>query len=314
MDDYRGFVAFFTQVARKNGEDPRERIVYNRGEGESRHPVGDRIVPPKFLGGEEPDCKGKDRRQVLADWVASPENPYFAHHIANLIWGQYMGRGIVEPVDDVRISNPASNPELLDALAKKIIEYNYDLRRIVRDVCTSRTYQLTTRPNESNALDDRNFAKATIRRMRSEVLLDCITEVTDTKDKYRGLPTGARAVEIADGRTSNYFLTTFGRKDRETICSREEVGPTLSQALHLINGDTVEQKIAQGGVIKKLMSSNKTPAEIVSELYLRCFGREPTPEELVKIEPYWGVTEEQPAVFNDVFWALLNAKEFMFNH
>jgi hypothetical protein len=314
MDDYRGFVAFFTQVARKNGEDPRERIVYNRGEGESRHPVGDRIVPPKFLGGEEPDCKGKDRRQVLADWVASPENPYFAHHIANLIWGQYMGRGIVEPVDDVRISNPASNPELLDALAKKIIEYNYDLRRIVRDVCTSRTYQLTTRPNESNALDDRNFAKATIRRMRSEVLLDCITEVTDTKDKYRGLPTGARAVEIADGRTSNYFLTTFGRKDRETICSREEVGPTLSQALHLLNGTTIEDKITQGGVIKKLMDSNHTPREVASDLFLRCFGRLPTESELVKLEKYWGVTETQPQAYHDIFWALLNAKEFMFNH
>ena len=314
MDDYRGFVAFFTQVARKNGEDPRERIIYNRGEGESRHPVGDRVIPPKFLAGEEPDCKGKDRRMVLADWVASPENPYFAHHIANLIWAQYMGRGIVEPVDDVRISNPAANPELLESLAKKIIEYNYDLRRIVRDVCTSRTYQLTTRQNESNALDDRNFAKATIRRMRAEVMLDCISEVTETKDKYRGLPAGARAVEIADGKTSNYFLTTFGRRDRETICSREEVGPTLSQALHLINGDTVEKKITEGGVIKKLMSSNRTPAEIVEELYLRCYGREPSAEELNKLENYWGVSEEQPAVFTDVFWALLNAKEFMFNH
>ncbi len=314
MDDYRGFVAFFVQVARKPGEDPRERIIYNRGEGESRHPVGDRVIPPKFLGGTPADCAGKDRRQVLADWIASPENPYFPQHIANLIWGQYMGRGIVEPVDDVRISNPASNPELLEALAKKIVEYKYDLRKIVRDVCTSRTYQTTTRANETNALDERNFAKATIRRMRAEVLLDCISEVTETKDKYRGLPMGARAVEIADGKTTNYFLTTFGRRDRETICSREEVGPTLSQALHLINGTTVEQKIAQGGVIKKLMSSNKTPTEIVSDLYVRSFGREPTQDELVKLEPFWGVSEEQPAVYHDIFWALLNAKEFMFNH
>jgi hypothetical protein len=314
MDDYRGFVAFFAQVGRKPGEDPRERIIFNRGEGESKHPVGDRVVPPKFLGGDSPNCSGKDRRDVLAEWIASPDNPYFPKHIANLIWGQYMGRGIVEPVDDVRISNPASNPELLDALAKKIVEYKYDLRKIVRDVCTSRTYQLTTRPNDTNALDERNFAKATIRRMRAEVLLDCISEVTETKDKYRGLPLGARAVEIADGKTTNYFLTTFGRRDRETICSREEVGPTLSQALHLINGATVEQKIAQGGVIKKLLSANKTPAEIVTELYVRSFGREPTQEELIKLEPYWGVTEEQPAVLHDIFWALLNAKEFMFNH
>ncbi|MDQ3624685.1 MAG: DUF1549 and DUF1553 domain-containing protein, partial [Verrucomicrobiota bacterium] len=211
MDDYRGFVAFFTQVARKNGEDPRERIVYNRASGESRHPVGGNLVPPKFLGGDAPETKGKDRRQVLADWIAEPQNPWFPRHIANLIWAQYMGRGIVEPVDDVRISNPPSNPELLEALAKKIVEYNYDLRRIVREICTSRAYQLTTRPNDTNALDDRNFAKATIRRMRAEVMLDCISQITETEEKYRGLPAGARAVEIADGKTTNYFLTTFGR-------------------------------------------------------------------------------------------------------
>jgi hypothetical protein len=314
MDDYRGFVAFFTQIGRKNGEDPRERIIFNSGSGDSRNPVGNKVVPPKFLGGEAPDTKGKDRRQLLADWVASPENPYFPQHIANLVLAQYMGRGIVEPVDDVRISNPASNPELIDALAKKIVEYNYDLKRIVRDVCTSRTYQLTTRPNDTNELDDRNFAKATIRRMRAEVMLDCITQVTETKDKFRGLPAGARSVEIADGKTTNYFLTTFGRATRETICSREEVGPTLSQALHLLNGTTIEQKINEGQVVPKLMKLNLSPREIASELFLRCFGRAPTDDELVKLETHWGVTEEQPKVYHDIFWALLNAKEFMFNH
>jgi hypothetical protein len=314
MEDYRGLVAFFTQVGRKVGDDPREKVVFDSGAGESKHPVGDRVVPPKFLGGSAPDCTGKDRRAVLADWVASPENPYFPRHIANLIWAQYMGRGIVEPVDDVRISNPPSNPELLDALTQKVVESGYDLRRIVREICNSRAYQLTTRPNPSNALDDRNFAHATVRRMRAEVLLDCITQVTETRDKYKGLPAGARAVEIADGRTSNYFLTTFGRATRETICSREEVGPTLSQALHLINGDTVETKITQGGVIRKLLDAKKTPREIVTELYLRTFNRFPTDAELNHLEPRWGVSEQQPEVFHDVFWALLNAKEFMFNH
>jgi hypothetical protein len=316
MDDYRGFVAFFTQVGRKVGEDPREKIVFNSGAGESRNPVGERVVAPKFLGGEAPDAKGKDRRQLLADWIASPENPYFPRHIANLVWAQYMGRGIVEPVDDVRISNPESNPELLDALTKKLIEYNYDLRRVVRDICNSRSYQTATRANETNELDDRNFAKATIRRMRAEVMLDCISQVTETQDKekFRGLPMGARSVEIVDGRTTNYFLTTFGRRDREVICSREEVGPTLSQALHLLNGETIETKITQGGVVKKLMSTNRTPREIASELFLRCFSRFPTENELVKLEKYWGVTEEQPKAYHDIFWALLNAKEFMFNH
>jgi hypothetical protein len=150
--------------------------------------------------------------------------------------------------------------------------------------------------------------------MRSEVLLDCITQVTETKDKYRGLPLGARAVEVADGRTTSYFLTTFGRADREEICSREKVGPTLSQALHMLNGDTVEGKIAAGGVVAKLMKANMTPREVAAELYLRCFGRAPTEQELVKLQEHWGVTEEQPKVYTDIFWALMNAKEFMFNH
>ncbi len=314
MDDYRGFVAFFTQVGRKPGEDPREKIIFDRRDGESKNPVGNRTVAPKFLGGDAPDTKGKDRRAFLAEWLSSPENPYFSRHMANLIWAQFMGRGIVEPVDDARVSNPASNPELLDALGKKFVEYNYDMRKFVREICNSRTYQTSTRQNETNLTDERNFAHATIRRMRAEVLLDSISQVTETKDKHKGLPTGAHAVEIADGRTTNYFLTTFGRTTRDLICSREEVGPTLSQALHFINGDTVETKIAAGGVIKKLQGENKTPREITQELYLRCFGRQPTEDELRKLEPTWGVTEQQPAVFNDIFWALLNAKEFMFNH
>jgi hypothetical protein len=314
MADYRGFVSFFTQVGRKNGEDPRERIIFNSGGGDARHPVTNAVVPPRFLGEDAPDTKGKDRRQLLADWVASPKNPFFPQHIANLVWAQYMGRGVVEPVDDARLSNPPSNPELLDALAAKLVEYNYDLKKIVRDVCNSATYQRTTRVNDSNQLDERNFAHATIRRMRAEVMLDAITQVTETKDKFRGLPLGARSVEIADGKTSNYFLTTFGRADRETICSREQVGPTLSQALHMLNGDTVESKIANGGLVQKLIKANMTPREVAAELYLRCFGRQPTEKELRKLEEHWGVTEEQPKVYTDIFWALLNAKEFMFNH
>jgi hypothetical protein len=225
-----------------------------------------------------------------------------------------MGRGIVEPVDNVRVSNPPSNPELLDDLAKKLVEYNYDIRRFTRDICNSRTYQASTRLNDTNAADQRNFAHATIRRMRAEVMLDCINQVTETAEKYKGLPSGSRAVEIADGKTTNYFLTTFGRRDRETICAREEVDPTLSQALHLINGETVENKIVSGGVIKKLQAANMTPREIAQELYVRCFGRQPSEDELRKLEPIWGVTEDQPLVFQDIFWALMNAKEFMFNH
>ena len=144
LDDYYGFAAFFSQIGRKRGEDYRETIVFNSGGGEVNHPVGGRAMKPKFLGGDEPDVAGKDRREVLAEWLASPENPYFATNFANRVWAHFFGTGIVEPVDDVRVSNPASNPELLDELGKQFTEYKYDFKKLVRDICNSRTYQRST--------------------------------------------------------------------------------------------------------------------------------------------------------------------------
>ena len=331
MNDYRGFVGFFSQVGRKKAEDPRETIVYNSGEGESRHPITNEVVPPRFLGGVVPDVKGRDRRQVLADWLASPDNPWFAKHFANIIWAQYFGRGIIDPVDDVRVSNPAANPELLDELGKKFTGYHYDFRQLIRDICNSRTYQLSSVTNETNEGDVRNFSHSAIRRLRAEVMLDCISEVTGTRDKFRGLPLGARAVEIADGRESSYFLKTFGRASRDTVCTCDvQMEPNLSQALHLLNGDTVQNKIANGALVKKRLDARKAAREIVDELYVRCFGRKPTDEEWKNIGPMIdpappeAVTSPSPAANNatdehqkrleDLFWALLNSKEFMFNH
>ncbi|MDP7013702.1 MAG: DUF1549 domain-containing protein, partial [Verrucomicrobiota bacterium] len=199
MDDYYSFASFFSQIGRKNAEDPREVIVFNRRSGDVKHPVGGRTMTPKFLGGAVPEItRAQDRRAVLATWLASADNPFFAPNLANIIWAHFFGIGIIEPVDDVRVSNPASNPELLAALAKHFTEYNYDFKRLVYDICTSRTYQLATRTNESNAADSRNFAHGRIRRLRAEVLLDVITQVTQTKNKFKGLPLGARAVQIAD--------------------------------------------------------------------------------------------------------------------
>jgi hypothetical protein len=317
MDDYYGFAAFFSQVGRKSGEDPRERIIFNKGDGEVKHPVGGRIMAPKFLGGDIADVKTQDRRKVLADWLASPENPYFARNLANIVWAHFMGRGIIDPVDDGRVSNPPSNPELLDALAKKFTEYKYDFQKLVRDICRSRIYQLSTQSNATNENDTRNFAKGPIRRIRAEVLLDVISELTETPNKFRGLPLGARAVQIADGKTSNYFLTTFGRASRETVCSCEvKMDPNLSQALHLLNGDTVNQRIVQGGVVKKLLAAGKTQEQIAEDLFIRCLTRKPTTHELSKI---FGVAKPEDKAKNaqdleDVFWALLNANEFIFNH
>ena len=315
MDDYYGFAAFFSQIGRKQGEDPRETIIFNSGGGEVTHLVGGRVMKPKFLGGAEPDLVGKDRREVLALWLASSENPYFAKNLANIVWSHFFGRGIINEVDDVRISNPAVNLELLDELGKKFTEYNYDFRKLVRDICTSRTYQLSTKTNETNASDHRNFAHSELRRIRAEVMLDCISIVTTTQDKFPGLPVGARAVQIADGNTATYFLTTFGRAKRETVCSCEvKMEPNLSQALHLINGDTTNSKIQQGGLIPVRLKEGKAPADIIAELYLRCFSRRPTEQELASLVALVAEQQNSQESLEDVFWSMLNSREFLFNH
>jgi hypothetical protein len=316
MDDYYGFAAFFSQIGRKRGEDPRELIIFNSGGGEVKHPVGGRVMAPKFLGGATPDLAGRDRREVLADWLASKENPYFATNLANIVWAHFLGQGIIDPVDDVRVSNPASNPELLEALGKKFTEYDYDFKRLVKDICTSLAYQRATKPNETNAQDTRNFAKADLRRMRAEVMLDSISEVTDTKDKFRGLPLGARAAQIADGNTSTYFLTTFGRATRTTVCSCEvKVEPNLSQALHLLNGDTVNGKVQQGGVVARLLKEGKAPRDVLTDLTIRCLSRKPTDPEYAALDAAVAAEGAKPQqVLEDYFWALLNSREFLFNH
>ncbi|MEM7146440.1 MAG: DUF1549 domain-containing protein [Verrucomicrobiota bacterium] len=315
MDDYYSWSAFFSQIGRKGSQDPRERIIYNRGSGEVKHIVTEQNAKPKFLGADFPETAGKDRRRVLAEWLASPENPYFAKNLANIVWSHFFGIGIIEPVDDVRVSNPASNPQLLDALAKKFTDYKYDFRRLVRDICNSRTYQLSTQTNESNENDLANFSHAQIRRMRAEVLLDTISQVTNTKNKFTGLPLGARAVQIADGRTSSYFLKTFGRAERETVCSCEVVAdPNLSQALHLLNGDTVNDRIKQGGVITEAIKAGLKPDQITKDLYIRTLSREPLANEKQKILGFFKNPEQEQAILEDVFWSLLNSKEFLFNH
>jgi hypothetical protein len=315
MDDYYSFAAFFAQIGRKQAEDPREIVVFNSGSGEVRHPVDNRVMPPKFLGGAVPDVQGKDRREIMAMWLASPENPYFAKNLVNIVWEHFFGRGIINEVDDVRVSNPPVNAELLDEMARRFTEYNYDFKRLVRDICLSRTYQLSTVANETNASDDRNFSHATLRRLRAEVMLDSITQATGTKNKFPGLPLGARAVQIANGGTSTYFLTTFGRASRETVCSCEVVmSPNLSQALHLLNGETVHQKIQEGKLIPTWLQEGRTPEQIVDELYVRTLCRRPTEQEKQNV---MAVLAEQPDPtrgLEDVFWALLNSREFIFNH
>ncbi len=317
MDDYYGFKAFFSQIGRKATDDPAEVIIFNSKGGESRHFLTQAVMKPKFLGGDTPEMKaGEDRRKVLAEWMASPQNPFFARNIANIVWSHFNGVGVVEPVDDVRVSNPPSNPALIAAMAEHLTEYKYDMRKFVRDVCNSQTYQRSTKVNETNAGDKRNFSHAQVRRVRAEVLLDAISQITDTPNKFQGLPLGARAVQIADGAVSNYFLTTFGRAKRESVCSCEvKMEPTLSQALHLMNGDAVNDRIKQGRVVFKMIQEKKNDREIVEDLFLRVFGRMPLDKEWANVQQ--AITEDPAArqnVLEDLFWALLNSKEFYFNH
>ena len=315
QDEYYSFASFFSQVGRKNGADPREKIIYNRRSGEINHPVHKKPMPPKFLGDDTPEIpKGADRREILAEWLASPKNPFFARNLANLVWAHFFGQGIIEPVDDVRVSNPPSNPELLDQLSKKFTDYNYDFKKLVRDVCNSRIYQLSTKTNPTNESDTRNFARSQLRRLRAEVMLDVISQATETKNKFQGLPLGAKAIQIADGRVSNYFLTTFGRAKRETVCSCEVVmDPSLSQALHLLNGDTTNKRISQGRLVESSLKAGKQPEQIIDELYLRCYSRKPRESEKTKLLATLDQKDPRQGL-EDIFWALLNSKEFIFNH
>ncbi len=317
MDDYYGFASFFTQVKRKRGEDPTDMIIYDGG-GEIQHPVTKQSAIPTYLGDGLAEVKGTTRRKAVAEWLTKPGNPWFARNVSNIIWSHFFGIGIVDPVDDVRISNPATNPALLEALGQKFTEYNFDMKRLVRDICTSRTYQLSTKANETNGSDETNFSKSRIRRLRAEVLLDTLAQVTDTPNKFRGLPLGSRAVNIADGNTSTYFLTTFGRATRKTVCSCEvKMEPNLSQALHLLNGDSVHNRIIRGRVINKMIDEKMPPEEIVKSLYRKTLSRDPNEAEVSKLnhtlanarEP-----KEKLVVLEDIFWALLNSKEYLFNH
>ena len=315
MDDYYGFAAFFTQIGRKRTDDPRELVVFNSGSGEINHPLGGRRMAPKYLGGEVPDVVGKDRRALMAEWLASPKNPYFATNLSNMVWTHFFGLGIINEVDDVRVSNPPSNSELLEELGKKFTEYNYDFKRLVKDIVLSNSYQLSTQTNSSNESDTKNFSHSSIRRIKAETFLDCISQVTETKNKFPGLPLGARAVQIADGQVSNYFLTTFGRATRESVCSCEvKLDPTLSQSLHLLNGDATTQRITQGNLIGKLLKEKKTPEEILDEIYVRCLSRMPSADEKTKVLALVNAEKDKKQVLEDAFWAVLNTREYMFNH
>jgi len=316
QDDYYGFVSFFTGVKRKVASEAREFYIYDDpNAAPAKHLLDGHPVPAKFLGGDAPDVKGKDPRAALADWLTSKDNSWFRENLANRIWAQFFGRGIVDPVDDVRISNPPSNRELLQALGRKLAEYNFDAKKLIRDICNSRTYQLSEVPNETNRDDADQFSRAHLRRLRADVLLDAIAEVTDTPTAFGQMPGGLRAVQLDEGNriSNNYFLKTFGLCSRESVnASETRLEPTLAQALHLVNGDTVETKINRSTVVSTLLAAKKPAAEILDEMFIRTLSRKPSEAEKKKLLPLLASNDRK--AYDDVFWALLNSTEFEFNH
>jgi hypothetical protein len=318
QDDFYGFVSFFTGVKRKQSSEAREFYIYDDPNAPpAKHLLDGHPVPAKLLGGDAPDVKGKDPRVALADWLTSAENPLFRQNVANRIWANFFARAIVEPVDDVRISNPPSNRELLEELGRRLASYQFDQKRLIRDICASRTYQLSAVANPSNRDDDSQFSHVVLRRLRADTMLDAISQATGANTPFNNYPAGYRAMQLFEGgrHANNYFLKTFGESNRETInCSETRLEPTLAQSLHLVNGDTIEGKLNKSPVIDNLLKAKQPPAVIIEDLYIRTLSRKPSETERKRMLALVAAHPADRKSYEDVFWALLNSTEFAFNH
>src|SRR5438067_12625193 len=280
--------AFFTRLGTKNSQEfglfGRETVIFVKPAGEATHPRKKTVVKPLPLDGDPRQSWDDefDRRKRLADWMTSPANKMFSRNIVNRFWGYLMGRGLVEPLDDMRATNPASNPELLDALADDFVKHKYDLRHLVRTIANSRGYQLVSKSTPANKADGLNvhFTRYTVRRLTAEQMADGLDFATGTIEKYIGLPLGTRAIQLPDSRVKSFLLDVFGRPSRQITCECERtVQPNIAQALHLLNGDFLNKKIAApAGRLASLFKAKAPLPDIVEDLYLVAFGRSPQPE------------------------------------
>ncbi|MDR3635883.1 MAG: DUF1549 domain-containing protein [Isosphaeraceae bacterium] len=317
QDDYWGFAAHFARLGQKQGAVANENAIFVRKDGGMNQPRTGRSMKPKPLGAPEAEfVRGEDPRQRLVDWMVAPENPYFAKSIANRMWAHFMGVGLVEAVDDMRVTNPPSNPALLDALAKDFVAHKFDLKHLVRTIMKAQTYQLSAAPTANNAKDRQNYARYFPRRLAAETLSDAVDAVTGSTERFGGFPAGTRAIDLPDEAISSYFLDVFGRSQRETACECERSkAPNLAQVLHLMNSPETQNKIANGRV-GQLIKDGKKDDEIARELFLWAFSRMPRPDELEAVLGYAPSKSDQArkGAFEDVLWSLLSSKEFLFNH
>lgn len=330
--DYYSLAAFFSQIGRKPtaiaGED---LIFHKRGIAQIENKKTRQPVKPAALG--EPALEiapDEDPRLRLADWIGNKSNPFFAKSLVNRYWKHFFKRGLIEPEDDIRDTNPATNPELLDALARHFIDSNFDLKAVVRVIAQSRTYQLSEMPNEYNAVDRQNFSHYYPKRMQAEVLLDAIDQFTGAKSDFADLPAGTRAISLPDNsyNRASPFLKVFGRPEGASVCECERVqSSSLAQSLHLMNAADVKAKLAaSGGRAERLAKATSPEPEKIRELYLAAFSREPRTEELQTTEAYLAKPradaqgkplDPQKAkrdAYEDILWALMNTKEFLYNH
>jgi hypothetical protein len=326
--DYYGMSAFFTQVGRKPGRRTEEQVVFrSEAAAQSRHPTTGVVVEPKFLDGASlPISAQQDGRVILAEWLTRKDNPFLAKATVNRLWSQLFGKGIIEPVDDIRSSNPPSNGPLLDALTKDFIDHNFDVRHTLRTMLNSRTYQLSARPNEWNQDDRVNFSHASLRRLSAEQLLDTLGQATGIRETFTSrfgagavaLPVGGvRAGALPDRALTAELLELFGRPKGESSCTCERhEEATMTQALHLINGKSVANRLADpNGRLAKLAKDTKlTDDQLIEELYLSVLCRLPKPPERELMKKHLSESGDRLKATQDMMWVLLNAREFLFNH
>lgn len=332
QQDYYSFAAFFSQVGRKPTAIKGEEVIYHkRGLAQTVNKKTRQPVKPAGLGEETFDIAvDEDPRLRLASWMSDPTNPFFAKSLVNRYWKHFFNRGLVEPEDDMRETNPPANPELLDALAKHFVETKFDLKAIIRAITRSHTYQLSAVPNEYNGVDRQNFSRYYPKRLPAESLFDAVNQLTGSRSAFAGLPSGTRAVSLPDNsyNQGSYFLTVFGRPEGSSACECERTQEaSLAQSLHLLNAQDIQVKlIANDGRASTMAKDAKADPEKLRELYLAAFSRDPRPEEIKLGEMHLAKprvdgegkpldsAQAKRQGFEDILWAIINTKEFLFNH
>jgi len=315
-DDFRGMAAFFSQVRHKDsGPRGNEYILYLDFRGQYEDPDTKQVYWPKPLGAAVLPVNGDvDRRQLLADWMTSPQNPYFARTIVNRMWAAFMGQGLVEPVDDFRVTNPPTNEPLLDALARNFVAHSYDLHDLIRAITGSKAYQLSSRPNDGNREDKMAYSHYHARHLTAEQLLDSISQATGVSEQFASFYPGTRAAQLSYPETESYFLDVFDRSPRKEVCERT-FRPTLNQVIHRVSGDTINNKVsAKGNVVGRLLSAKRPQPAIIEELYLRTLSRYPGASEQQLARNIIEKDGDVRRGLEDLLWALLNSKEFIYNH